>query len=72
MKKRLISLLLTIVLVLGLIPPMRANALTYELADAVIVNNVGLDDGYYVLEGSTEAKKGASPRKCRLVPLGTP
>ena len=58
MTKKALSLLLAIVMVLGMIPPMRANALTYEMADAVIVNNVALDDGYYVLNGSTEPKKG--------------
>ena len=63
MKKRMISLLLALVMILGMIPAtaITANALTYELADAVIVNNVGLDDGYYVLEGSTEAKEGTPP-----------
>ena len=59
--KKLGLIAFAIVMVLGLIPAMRANALTYEMADAVIVNNVGLDDGYYVLEGSTEAKKGTPP-----------
>ena len=63
MKKRLFNLLLTLVMSVGIITvmPLTANALTYELADAVIVNDVGLDDGYYVLEGSTEAKKGTPP-----------
>ena len=61
MKKRILSLLLTLVMILIMIPPMSANALTYEIADEVIVNNISLGDGYYVLEGSTEYKKGTPP-----------
>lgn len=48
-------------MILIMIPPMSANALTYEIADEVIVNNISLGDGYYVLEGSTEYKKGTPP-----------
>ena len=45
MKKRILSLLLTLVMILIMIPPMSANALTYEIADEVIVNNISLGNG---------------------------
>ena len=60
MRKRITSLLLTLVMLLSLVPAMGVTAFAAAY-NSVGVNNVVLKDGYYLeTNGATEAKKGAN------------
>ena len=51
MKKRILSIVLVLSMVMTLTSAIAANAMTISMADEVYVGNVTLEDGQYILEG---------------------
>lgn len=60
MKKRLISVLLSLAITVGVVP-LHADAQTITMADNIVVGGIALKDGDYLLEGESKAKSGTPP-----------